>query len=157
MRRLKMKTISALLAFCEGNPTVTGDSPHKGHESWALRFSLLWARTSCRTNNTLSVIWVPKSTYDYHAIAHVWFIMVTLALMLLLSLTSRLFVQNVAVSPTGKPSKPCIIGLFVLESNGDLWIPRTESVMQKVSDIPSRLQDFQFKYIFLVLIFNNIL
>ena len=46
-----METFSALLALCEGNSPVTGESPHKGQWRGALMFSLIcawingWANT----------------------------------------------------------------------------------------------------------------
>ena len=43
--RHRMMTFSALLALCEGNPTITGGFPHKGQWRGALMLSLISART----------------------------------------------------------------------------------------------------------------
>ena len=49
--RHQMEAFSALLALCEGNPLVTGGSPHKGQWRRALMFSLISAWTNGWTNN----------------------------------------------------------------------------------------------------------
>ena len=49
--RHQMETFSTLLAFCEGNPPVTVDSPHKGQWRGAFVFSLMCAGTNGWENN----------------------------------------------------------------------------------------------------------
>ena len=46
-----MEAFSALLALCEGNPTVTGGFPHKGQWRRALMFSLIFTWTNGWANN----------------------------------------------------------------------------------------------------------
>ena len=45
-----METFSPLLALCEGNSPVTGESPHKGQWRGALMFSLVCAWTNDGVN-----------------------------------------------------------------------------------------------------------
>ena len=49
--RHQMKTFSALLALCEGNPPVTGGFPYKSQRRGALIFSLICAWTNGWVNN----------------------------------------------------------------------------------------------------------
>ena len=49
--RHQMETLSVLLVLCEGNPPVTGGSPHRGQWRGALMFSLICAWTNDWANN----------------------------------------------------------------------------------------------------------
>ena len=49
--RHQRETFSALLALCEGNPSVTMDSPHKGQWLGALMVFFICAWTNCAANN----------------------------------------------------------------------------------------------------------
>ena len=53
----KWPTLSALLALCEGNPSVTGGFPLKGQWRGALMFSLICAWTDGEANNRDACRW----------------------------------------------------------------------------------------------------
>ena len=110
-----METFFALLALCEGNPSVTGGLPDSGQWRGALMFSLICAWTNgCANNRDAGDLRCHRAHYDVTVMRTVSYI------------GAKLWNDNLA--------------LFVYTLDEDFYI--IKSSLQRIGDMTTKIIDF---------------